>query len=75
MRRSNILPVDYADPEAQTAPMPESKEKPLAKFFASAKYPLEQRIQDKKRGIGRQKHPFVGEFQRLLAICYFHVLE
>ena len=24
-------------------------------------YPIEQRIEDKKNGIGRQKHPFVGK--------------
>ncbi|KAI6162120.1 hypothetical protein EDD17DRAFT_1776938 [Pisolithus thermaeus] len=27
--------------------------------FGTAKYPLEQRIENKKRGIGRQKYPFV----------------
>jgi hypothetical protein len=27
-----------------------------------ARYPLEQRIEDKKRGIGRQKYPFLGAF-------------
>ena len=29
----------------------------MDKFLGNAKYPLEQRIEDKKRGIGRQKHP------------------
>ena len=33
-----------------------------------ARYPLEQRIEDKKRGIGRQRYPFLGQFSS--AQCY-----
>ncbi|KAF9481031.1 rhomboid-domain-containing protein [Pholiota conissans] len=36
-----------------------NKDKPLARLFEGAKYPLAQRIENKKRGIGRQKYPFV----------------
>ncbi|KAI0053335.1 rhomboid-domain-containing protein [Auriscalpium vulgare] len=32
---------------------------PLARFFPSGRYPLQQRIEDKKRGIGRQKYPIL----------------
>ncbi|TFK41249.1 hypothetical protein BDQ12DRAFT_697116 [Crucibulum laeve] len=37
----------------------EKQQSSFAKFLASGKYPLEQRIEDKKRGIGRQRYPFV----------------
>lgn len=50
------------DPE-DYSPGVGSKEKgfPLARFLGpGGKYPLAQRIEDKKRGIGRQKYPFVG---------------
>ena len=57
--------LEYAEPYAQQ-PKANAKEKPLAKFFAGAKYPLLQRIEDKKRGIGRQKYPFVGEVLHFL---------
>lgn len=33
---------------------------PFGSFLETGKYPMEQRIEDKKRGIPRQKHPFVG---------------
>ncbi|THH11749.1 hypothetical protein EW146_g7942 [Bondarzewia mesenterica] len=35
------------------------KASPLNRFLSDGKYPLEQRIEDKKRGIGRQKYPFL----------------
>ncbi|KAL1685784.1 hypothetical protein GGG16DRAFT_65646 [Schizophyllum commune] len=38
---------------------PEEKRGPFARFLSSGKYPLDQRIEDKKRGIGRQRYPFV----------------
>jgi len=47
--------LEYADPDVPTKP-----DNGLAKIFASAHYPLSQRIEDKKRGIGRQRIPFVG---------------
>lgn len=31
----------------------------LTRWFDPGKYPLQQRIEDKKRGIGRQRYPFV----------------
>lgn len=41
---------------------PANVEKPLlARWFDPGKYPLEQRIEDKKRGIGRQRYPVLGE--------------
>ena len=57
---------EYADPyKDQQAPLVTEAPNPFAnsrfgKFMAKGRYPIEQRIEDKKRGIGRQKHPFVG---------------
>jgi membrane associated rhomboid family serine protease len=49
--------LEYAEPSnAQGLP---PKEKGLKAFFSEAKTPLEQRIENKKRGIGRQKYPVV----------------
>ncbi|KAF8168193.1 hypothetical protein B0H34DRAFT_50608 [Crassisporium funariophilum] len=56
--RAHFEDLEYADPYNKDTPAA-TKEKPLSKFFAGAKYPLAQRIEDKKRGIGRQKYPFV----------------
>ena len=58
--------LEYADP-TDVRPTTDDKDKPLSRMFAGARYPLEQRIENKKRGIGRQRYPFVGEFS--FAIC------
>lgn len=50
--------VEYAEPTGRSG----DKGNAFTKFLASGKYPLEQRIEDKKRGIGRQRYPFVGAF-------------
>lgn len=58
--------IEYADPSTQT-----EKQTPLQRLLASAHYPLEQRIQDKKNGVGRQKHPFVGmSSASYIFVCY-----
>ncbi|PPQ92685.1 hypothetical protein CVT25_013992 [Psilocybe cyanescens] len=57
-RKGEYQDLEYAEPQIQNKDL-NTKENPLSKFLSSAKYPLEQRIEDKKRGIGRQKHPFV----------------
>jgi hypothetical protein len=36
----------------------------LARWFDPGKYPLEQRIENKRRGIGRQRYPVVGPCNR-----------
>ena len=57
---------EYADPITQA-----EKRTPLQRLLASAHYPLEQRIQDKKNGVGRQKHPFVGMSPAsFIFVCY-----
>jgi hypothetical protein len=53
------MSADYADPS--NPDRPKSVSEPLAKLFGGGRYPLEQRIEDKKRGIGRQRYPFVGK--------------
>ena len=54
---------EYQDPyKPGEYPSPAEKEKSrLAQFFSGGIYPLEQRIENKKRGIGRQKYPFLGK--------------
>ncbi|KAL0951302.1 hypothetical protein HGRIS_008011 [Hohenbuehelia grisea] len=51
----------HQDPYATNRALPsdEKKKSPFAGFLASGRYPIEQRIEDKKRGIGRQRYPFV----------------
>lgn len=66
-----FLLIEYAEPYTQQQ-KGNAEEKPLANFFAGAKYPLQQRIEDKKRGIGRQKYPFVGEGLRFLYLQFRH---
>jgi hypothetical protein len=56
-----LLFVEYADPTDMKPTDSENKDKPLARFFEGAKYPLAQRIENKRRGIGRQKYPIVGK--------------
>ncbi|EKM61250.1 uncharacterized protein PHACADRAFT_134676 [Phanerochaete carnosa HHB-10118-sp] len=46
--------------EARARPLPE-KAAPLSRFFRNVgKAPVSQRIDEKKRGIGRQRYPFVA---------------
>ncbi|KAG6334043.1 hypothetical protein ID866_5046 [Astraeus odoratus] len=53
--------LDYAEPssEEQKTIGESKKADPWQRFLGTGKYPLEQRIENKKRGIGRQKYPFV----------------
>lgn len=50
--------VEFADGQ-RSQPVSE-KPSPWGRFLSNGKYPIEQRIEDKKRGIGRQKYPIVG---------------
>lgn len=56
---------EYADPNPigqPTVPIMERDGKgKFAQWVGSAKQPLEQRIQNKRNGIGRQNRPYVGE--------------
>ncbi|KAF8078720.1 hypothetical protein FPV67DRAFT_1571718 [Lyophyllum atratum] len=59
-RSANYQDLEYAEPPAMERSAPSTEKKtPLAAFLSQGKYPIEQRIEDKKRGIGRQKYPFV----------------
>jgi len=51
---------EYSDPSDRSQKATAEKSSPFARFIASGRYPIEQRIEDKKRGIGRQRYPFVG---------------
>jgi hypothetical protein len=48
---------EYAEPYEG-----DRKPTPIVEKTSPMRYPLEQRIEDKKRGIGRQRYPFVGAF-------------
>jgi membrane associated rhomboid family serine protease len=50
--------LEYAEPQGGSIEHTTEKP-PLARFLDSGKYPLDQRIADKKQGIGRQRYPFV----------------
>ena len=58
---------EYADPydASRAKPISDKAALPFVTFMGGGKYPLEQRIEDKKRGIGQQKYPFVGKSRRL----------
>lgn len=53
--------LEYAEPSGEQSKLAD-KASPFQKAFGMdmGRYPLEQRIEDKKRGIGRQKYPVVG---------------
>ena len=60
--RPQYRPTEYAEPAATHQAQPNlEKTSPFARLVSKAKYPIEQRIEDKKRGIGRQKYPIVGK--------------
>ncbi|KIJ68535.1 hypothetical protein HYDPIDRAFT_106736 [Hydnomerulius pinastri MD-312] len=58
-RSSTYQDLEYAEPSPEDSKMVAEKGTPFQSLLGTGKYPLEQRIEDKKRGIGRQKHPFV----------------
>ena len=54
--------LDYSDApfnDERALPLPE-KASPFSRLFAGNRNSLQQRIEQKKRGIGRQRYPFVG---------------
>lgn len=61
--------VEYAEanPIGQTAvPLMERDGKgKFARWMGNVRQPLEQRIQNKQNGIGRQNRPYVGEFNEV----------
>jgi len=53
--------MQYADPyNTSRDGAPDAKSSAWSRFADSGRYPLEQRIEDKKRGIGKQRYPFVA---------------
>ncbi|KAJ3734755.1 hypothetical protein DFJ43DRAFT_100319 [Lentinula guzmanii] len=65
--------LEYADPYAPNPNQKAEKLSPFAKFIGGneGKYPLEQRIENKKRGIGRQTYPFLTWIISLVLIAVF----
>ncbi|KAK0506343.1 hypothetical protein EDD18DRAFT_1122984 [Armillaria luteobubalina] len=71
-RSGNYQDLEYADPyNAERAKPVAEKAGPLARFLGEGRYPIEQRIEDKKRGIGRQKYPFLVWLLTLIMTCTF----
>ncbi|KLO14498.1 rhomboid-domain-containing protein [Schizopora paradoxa] len=64
---------EYQDPlsKHEFGDEPAEQKNGLARFFANGKYPLEQRIENKKRGIGRQKYPFVVWLLTTIMVAVF----
>lgn len=62
----DVIGIDYADDELYNAsrahPISE-KATPLSRMFGGVgRTPMHQRIEEKRRGIGRQRYPFVGMY-------------
>ena len=56
--------LEYAEPNpigAPTEPMQRGGKGKFAQWMGGAKQPLQQRIQNKQNGVGRQSRPYVGE--------------
>jgi len=57
--------LEYADPNPigePTGPVTQRGMKgKVAQWMGSARQPLQQRIQNKQNGVGRQRRPWVGE--------------
>lgn len=53
---------DFAEPydASRAQPMPQEPS-PVARFLGLQDYSLAQRIENKKRGVGKQRYPVVGE--------------
>ena len=60
-RSGSYQDLEYAEPYDDKSRAP-SEKAPLARLMDSGRYPLDQRIEDKKRGVGRQRYPFLSTF-------------
>ncbi|KAG6851199.1 hypothetical protein H0H93_015209 [Arthromyces matolae] len=69
-RAAHYEDLEYAEPTALADPSKEKKSL-LSSFMAQGRYPIEQRIENKKRGIGRQKHPFVVWILTVVMLAVF----
>ncbi|KAJ4486031.1 hypothetical protein J3R30DRAFT_1439842 [Lentinula aciculospora] len=66
--------LEYADPYAPSSYQNQTTDKssPFARFVGNeGKYPIEQRIENKKRGIGRQTYPFLTWIISVVLIAVF----
>lgn len=70
-RSGNYEILNYAEPTGLSSQTPDQKHSSFSRFLSKAKYPIEQRIEDKKRGIGRQKYPFVVWTLTVVMIAVF----
>ena len=70
-----ICCAEYAEPSGNGSKSVSEKDTPLGAFLGTGKYPIEQRIEDKRRGIGRQRHPFVGVLTSRLKCCHVETVQ
>jgi hypothetical protein len=57
-RSGTYQDLEYAEPHEDNSKAA-AEDVPLTSFMEREKYPLDQRIENKKRGIGRQRYPFL----------------
>ncbi|KIY62902.1 rhomboid-domain-containing protein [Cylindrobasidium torrendii FP15055 ss-10] len=74
----NYQDLEYGDPYNPTngagyaaKDAPAEKVTPLSRFMGTGKYPIAQRIEDKKRGIGRQRYPFLVWILSIIMVGVF----
>jgi len=69
-RSGSYQDLEYAEPYDDKSRAP-SEKAPLARLMDSGRYPLDQRIEDKKRGVGRQRYPFLTWALTVVMISVF----
>ncbi|KAF9076196.1 hypothetical protein BDP27DRAFT_1256133 [Rhodocollybia butyracea] len=64
--------LEYADPYVPNQGNPDAKASPFARFIGNdGIYPIQQRIENKKRGIGRQRYPVLVWLISVVLIAVF----
>lgn len=69
--------LEYAEPQpTDRSSLAGEKKTPLAGFLSQGRYPIQQRIEDKKRGIGRQKYPFIVWIltASMVSVCIYELV-
>jgi len=63
--------LEYADGQDPVLAKSAEKTSPMERWLGRGRYPLQQQIEDKKRGMGRQKYPFVVWILSVVMVCVF----
>ncbi|KAH7910887.1 hypothetical protein BJ138DRAFT_1007807 [Hygrophoropsis aurantiaca] len=67
----NYQDLEYAEPPEEESKLNNEKTAPFQSLLGVGKYPTDQRIEDKKRGIGRQKYPIVVWILTIIMVGVF----